>query len=324
MSKKVLILVMVLVCVCGGAGVFFLLQQKKQTESLPNAQAQSTEEETVEDTVTYNGETYVYRKNLRTILFLGVDKEADSVVGETVGRNGQADCILLLIMDEETKETTILQISRDSMTDVDIYGITGSYLATEHEQLALQYAFGESDTKSCWLMKQAVSELLYGIPVNSTMALSVDGIGELTTAMGGVTLTVPEDYTSIDPSFVQGTTISLQGDLAEKYVRYRDINVMGSNNGRMERQNQFIQAMFRQMQGIDAASYTSLLNTADPYLTTDLSAEELKNLKNYTIREEMETVPGTAAPGEEHEEFTVDDQQLYELILKLFYEKQEQ
>lgn len=323
MSKKVLLLVMVLVCVCAGVGVFFLLQQKKETEHLPSAQTQEEGEETLADTVTYNGETYCYRSELRNILFLGVDKEADSVVGETVGRNGQADCILLLIMDQETKETTILQISRDSMTDIDIYGITGSYLTTVYEQLALQYAFGENETKSCWLMKQTVSELLYGIPIHSTMALSVDGIGELTTAMGGVNLTVPEDYTSIDPSFVQGTTINLQGDLAEKYVRYRDIAVTGSNNGRMERQNQFIQAMFHQMQGIDSVSYNHLLDAADPYLTTDLSAEELKNLKNYTILEEMETVPGTAAPGEEHEEFTVDDQQLYELILDLFYEKQE-
>ena len=49
----------------------------------------------------------------------------------------------------------------------------------------------------------------------------------------------------------------------------------------------------------------------------------MKNLKNYTIHQEIETVPGTAAPGEEHEEFTVDDQALYELILELFYIKQD-
>ena len=145
--------------------------------------------------------TYEYNRNLRNVLFLGVDKEADSVVGETVGRNGQADCILLMIMNQETKETTLLQISRDSMTDVEIYGITGSHLATEHAQIALQYAFGESDSRSNWLTKNAVSHLLYEIPISSVMALTVDGIGEVTSAMGGVTLTVPRDYTSVDPSF---------------------------------------------------------------------------------------------------------------------------
>lgn len=321
MSKKILIILMCILCIGAGVSVFLLLQNKKDTEELPQASAQSGADEGMQNTVTYQGETYEYNTNLKNVLFLGVDKEADSVVGETVGRNGQADCILLMIMDQEAKETTLLQISRDSMTDVDIYGITGSYLATEHVQIALQYAYGESDSRSNWLMKNAVSHLLYEIPISSVIALTVDGIGEVTSAMGGVTLTVPKDYTSVDPSFAEGATLTLQGDLAERYVRYRDITVTGSNNDRMERQNQFIQAMFQQMQNINAAAYESILSSADPYLTTDMSAEELHHLKDYTIHQEIETVPGTAAPGEEHEEFTVDDQALYELILKLFYKK---
>lgn len=309
---------MLLVCVTAGAGVFWMLQQQKESSSLPTASALEDSSENM-DTVVYNGITYTYNDRLNNVLFLGIDKEADSVEGETVGRNGQADCILLMIMDPDTRETKLLQISRDTMTDIDIYGITGSYLTTEHRQLALQYAFGESDARSCWLMKQAVSELLYSVPVSSAIALSVDGIGEITEAMGGVELTVPKDYTSVDPSFAQGAVLNLQGDMAEKYVRYRDITVTGSNNDRMERQDQFIQAMVKQMQKLSGTEFQRILDTADPYLTTDLSAGEFQDFRSYTISEEIERVPGTAAPGPEHEEFTVDDQQLYELILELFY-----
>lgn len=318
MSRRVLAGLMILVCILAGVGVFLFFQQKKEFEQLPSAVV-SEEETAASDTVTYHGQTYVYNSDLTNVLFLGVDKEAGSVVGETVGRNGQADCILLLIMNRVTRETKLLQISRDSMTDIDIYGITGSYLTTERHQLALQYAFGESDARSCWLMKQAVSKLLYSVPIRSTMALSVDGIGKITEAMGGVTLTVPEDYTSVDPSFVQGVTLNLQGELAEKYVRYRDVTVTGSNNDRIERQNQFLQALFRQLQTVDTDTFQQILDTADPYLTTDLSVEELQNLREYTMSEEIAEVPGAAAPGPEHEEFTVDEQQLYELILELFY-----
>lgn len=318
MSRRVLAGLMILACILAGVGVFLFLQQKKEFGQLPSAVV-SEEETAASDTVTYHGQTYVYNSDLANVLFLGVDKEADSVVGETVGRNGQADCILLLIMNQVTRETKLLQISRDSMTDIDIYGITGSYLTTERHQLALQYAFGESDARSCWLMKQAVSKLLYSVPIRSTMALAVDGIGKITEAMGGVILTVPEDYTSVDPSFVQGVTLNLQGELAEKYVRYRDVTVTGSNNDRIERQNQFLQALFRQLQTVDADTFQQILDTADPYLTTDLSVEELQNLREYTMSEEIAEVPGTAAPGPEHEEFTVDEQQLYELILELFY-----
>lgn len=322
MNKKFLAALIALVLVVTGGTVIFLFQQKDRISKLPVAnqsQSGNVPDDGSQGDIVHDGVAYIYNKKLKNVLFLGVDKAAGSVVGEHVGRNGQADCILLLIMNEETKETTLLQISRDSMADIEIYGVGGDRLATEHQQIALQYAFGESEAKSCWLMKNAVSKLLYDIPISSTMALSVDGIGALTTAMGGVELTVPEDYTSVDPSFVQGTVVNLQGSLAERYVRYRDITVMGSNNGRMERQNQFIQAMFQQMKGVDTASFNTLLESADPYLTTDLSAEELRSLKNFRIKEEMEKVPGTAAPGPEHEEFTVDEQQLYELILKLFY-----
>lgn len=318
MSRRVLAGLMILVCILAGVGVFLFFQQKKESEQLPSAVV-SEEETAASDTVTYHGQTYVYNSDLTNVLFLGVDKEADSVAGETVGRNGQADCILLLIMNRATRETKLLQISRDSMTDIDIYGITGSYLTTERHQLALQYAFGESDARSCWLMKEAVSKLLYSVPIRSTMALSVDGIGKITEAMGGVTLTVPEDYTSVDPSFVQGVTLNLQGELAEKYVRYRDVTVTGSNNDRIERQNQFLQALFRQLQMVDADTFQQILDTADPYLTTDLSVEELQNLREYTMSEEIAEVPGAAAPGPEHEEFTVDEQRLYELVLELFY-----
>ena len=84
----------------------------------------------------------------------------------------------------------------------------------------------------------------------------MDGIADITNLMGGVTLTVPEDYTDIDPAFKAGETIVLAGEQAEKYVRYRDVNVSGSNTQRMERQAQFMEALARQMQGNDTGELT--------------------------------------------------------------------
>ena len=103
MSKKVLLVVMLVLCIAAGAGVFLLLQNKSRTEEMPQAGTQAESGTEMENTVTYQGETYEYNRNLRNVLFLGVDKEADSVVGETVGRNGQADCILLMIMNQGNK-----------------------------------------------------------------------------------------------------------------------------------------------------------------------------------------------------------------------------
>lgn len=40
------------------------------------------------------------------------------------------------------------------MTAVDIYDMSGDFVGTEEMQLALQYAYGDGEKRSCWLMKK--------------------------------------------------------------------------------------------------------------------------------------------------------------------------
>ena len=98
-------------------------------------------------------------------------------------------------------------------------------------------------------------------------------------------MTVPEDYTAIDPVFVQGSTITLNGELTEKYIRSRDTSVLGSNEQRMERQTQFVQALL----------------------------EKVKSTED----------GGEVQAGEEHDEFHVDDASLQEMIINIFYKEVE-
>ena len=93
--------------------------------------------------ITYNGKKYKYNSDLRTMLFMGVDKNEVVTVKENTGRSGQSDCLVLLVLDTDKKTTTLLEISRDSMADVKIYGIDGDYMATETAQIATQYAYGD-------------------------------------------------------------------------------------------------------------------------------------------------------------------------------------
>ena len=108
------------------------------------------------------------------------------------------------------------------MADVKIYGIDGDYMATETAQIATQYAYGDGEKRSCQLTREAVSNLLYDIPIHDYLSLNMSGIVPIVDQIGGVTMTVPEDYTAIDPVFVQGSTITLNGELTEKYIRSRD------------------------------------------------------------------------------------------------------
>ena len=128
----------------------------------------------------------------------------------------------------------------------------------------------------------------------------------------------------IDPSFEKGATVLLKGELAEKYVRYRDTSVTGSNNDRMERQRQVVEAAAVQIPERlkeDKNLYNKLLSDAKSYMVTDLSTGEVDKLATYDSAPNIERVPGEVVAGEKHDEFHVDDEKLYDLLVKLFYKK---
>lgn len=295
--------------------------QDKQTEEIPDVEQ---EEEAGFETITYKGERYKYNTDLKTILFMGVDKTEKVKEQEYAGRGGQSDVLMLFVLDTNKQQTQILQISRDSMAQVDVYDMYGEYLTTDTMQIATQYAYGDGAKKSCLLTKETVSELLYGIPIQSYISLNIDGIAVISEAMGGIRITVPEDYTWIDPSFEKGAEVVLKGAQAEAYVRSRDTSVTGSNNNRMERQNQVVEAVAVQLPERakeDPNLYMKLFSSAEQYMVSDLSTSELEKLSTYESHLEIEQVPGEVKAGDLHDEFYVNDEELYDLLIKLFYKK---
>lgn len=264
------------------------------------------------------GDEYEYNYNLDNILFIGVDKE-DAFSEHEEGWAGQADCLILLSMDKDRQETTLLEISRDSMTDVNVYSASGDRMGTERMQIAAQYAYGDGKKRSCQLTVQAVSNLLYEIPIRSYIAVNIEGIGRITELMGGVKITVPKDYTHIRPEFKQGAVLTLDGEQAESYVRYRDTDKTGSNSERMERQTQVLEALAKQLQGRDVAWYQKLWTGAEEDIVSNISVDEMERLAKYTVSEEILQVPGTVQKGEKHDEFIVDGQKLKEIMINLFY-----
>ena len=88
-------------------------------------------------------------------------------------------------------------------------------------------------------MVDAVSKLFYGIPINGYVAFNMETISQLNDAVGGVTVTVPEGE-NISDKLKSGETVTLNGDDAVSFVRYRDTSVEGSNNLRIARQKQYL------------------------------------------------------------------------------------
>lgn len=315
-----LLIVLIILAIAGIGIVLWLQHEKKETEISEDVEDEGTNQGYIE----YNGEKYAYNANLKTMLFLGIDKDEVATVRDVTGHSGQSDCIILMIMDQEKKTIQLLEISRDSMTDVDIYGMNGDYLDTQLAQIATQYAYGTGDKDSCRLSVDAVTKLLYDIRINDYLALNMAGIAPIVDAVGGVKITIPQDYTEIDPAFTEGTEITLNGEQAERYIRYRDTSQHGSNNGRMERQTQFIQALFAMVGESEDAGLSmlrSFWSAGEDYMTTNVSLKTLEKLTSYTMEQEIIKVPGEVRIGEVHDEFYVDEDALKEIIINTFYNK---
>ena len=282
----------------------------------------AADDEALDRIIYVDGTEYHKKENITTILFMGVDDSEDTEHHETIGARGRADTIILFILNDDEKTAQMLAISRDTQTEVDVYNAKGDYVYSGVMHLTLQYSFGESRKKSCWLMKRTVSELLYGLPIDGTMSMTMDGIEKIVDDLGGLKATLPEDYTEIDEKYVKGAEVVFDGERALRFVRYRNIETTGSNDDRMNRQTWFIQTLFGEIKKAPDRGnlLKSLLDEASDYIETDLSAEQIKALGSYSLDEKTLTLPGSTREGLTHDEFIVDEEALQRLLIGIFYD----
>ena len=286
------------------------------------------------ETITYKGETYLYNENVTAVLCMGIDREDIEGNVSTIGQSGQADMLMLAILDTENGNVNLWNISRDSMTDVDIYNVDGDYIRTESLQACLAYAYGDGQKTSCENTVRAVSRLLYGMPIQSYAAIDLDAIRPLNDAVGGVEVMIHEEDI-LPPRFKPGSTVLLQGDDEEAYVRSRRTEQpdepIDTKNNRMARQRQYMMNFIQkalQMTKEDLTTPVKLFNIAmeDDHMITNLNMQKVAYLTtvfskvNFT-EESFQTVPGEVVAGEEYAEYHVDDEALYQMILDTFYVK---
>ena len=282
MSKRRNIIIGIIILIAFLTGVMLYISRDQQHTQL-DMQEEDNENSNI---ITHNGKKYRLNPDVKAVLFLGIDRSEKTSVASVPGYGGQSDTILVLALNNKNKKAKILEISRDTMTDIKIYDESGTFLAKEKAQIALQYAYGNSTKKSSQYTKNTVSNFLYGLSIHSYITLDIDGVSKLVDAIGGVKIKVPADYTEIDPAFTADAELTLNGEQAESYIRYRNTDVSGSNDARMERQNQFMAALIEQLKGMDAdQGYEVFQNTAGDYLDTDMSAVEIKKLAEYTFAE---------------------------------------
>ena len=285
-----------------------------------------------EGQILVNGEIYEYNKDILTFLCMGVDSRSGIGKEKTPGKAGQADALLIVVVNPRKEDINVIAINRDTMTDIEIYDTAGMYLEEEKAQITLQYAYGDGREKSCRLMEAAVSELFYGIPIHGYGALDMQSIATLNDAVGGVEVTVLEDMTKFKWDWTKGAQVHLKGEEALLYVQRRDTAYLGTNLGRVERQKQYLTAYvakLKQKIKEDVTFPVTLLGQIQKHMVTSLTVQEITYLADTLLgydfsMENIISIPGESKMGEKHEEFYIDDAALKQIVTHVFYDKVEQ
>ncbi len=287
-----------------------------------------------DNAIVYQGKTYHFNPNITSILFIGCDNKKP--VGDTnivYGKSGQADTLMLLTCDTETGKTVVTAIPRDTMTEIDIYSKSGSFLVSQTEQICLAYAYGDGKHTSCENTIKAVSKLLRGMPINSYLAIDKSSMEEIQRKLGSVTVT-PNETLSISIGggnkiyFTKGKTTTIQSQYVSRYLSVRSHNP-DSSYLRMERQLDYLKAVSKkivQKTKQDITYPLSLYTAFQKKATTNLTADKItfltttvfKNRNNIDIG--FKQVIGTQILGEDgFAEFYADKDYMMELVLELFY-----
>ncbi len=307
---------------------------KEPVTARPALQSETvlTEEENEqwqEGWVKYQDTIYAYNEEILTFLIMGIDKQDDVKEVEEGTDGGQADALFLIVLNPKDKSIKIVGINRNTMTDIDIYDDAGKYTSTVKAQLAIQHGFGNGMEESCEYQKKAVQNLFYQLPIHGYAAVNMSAIATVNDAVGGVDVTVPEDMAGFNENFVEGRRLHLLGEDAFWYVKYRNTDIFGSADMRLDRQKQYLSGFIdvaKQAVQKDTSVVIDLYQAVKPQMVTDISLDEAAYLApilaGYSYEEDdFYTLPGETVMGEAYEEFYPDEDAVFEMILDVFYEK---
>lgn len=327
MKKKILIFLLVLLLAGFGIYSYGKYQQKIETQQADAQWNQEREQAVLTDE---QGKTYRRNTYVKAILLMGVDRPGNMHEPRTHGQGGQSDGIFLAAYDTVRGSIDLLMIPRDTMTEITLTDLQGNNLGQSVQHLTLAYAYGDGTEESCEFMSEAVSNLLGGLEIDGYMAVSLSALPVINDAVGGVTVTIDDPLlVQRDPEFVMGETITLHGDQAEKYLRYRDIQTAQSALDRMGRHRQYIESFaqaFKEKSSQEEGLAVRLLDELQPYMLTNLTKDQylqmaaafIQNSQDLTD-EDILVLPGEAVEGNIYDEYYPNEDEIQTMIRNLFY-----
>jgi len=279
-----------------------------------------------ETTVEFNGQEYVLKENVESFLVMGLDKNSEAVTQDSYNNNQSADFLMLFVFDNDSKKFSAIQINRDTMTEVNILGVNGNKVSSATKQIALAHTYGNGKEISCRNTMDAVTKLLLDSKVNHYISVTMDSVPVFNDLVGGVEVTVLDDFTGVDDTLIKGQKVTLTGEQALRYVQSRRGLEQDDNISRMERQKQYIAALYdktiERAQEDESFIVNSSVKMKD-YIVSDRSINQLQELARKFTEYEfvgVRNIEGESKIGEQYMEFYADIDSLTEIVIDNFYQ----
>ena len=303
-------------------GFIFLKQWEREKGTF-------AEHEFDDSSVEYGGSQYKLKDNVETFLVIGLDKLKEEATYDSYNNDRQADFLMLFIFDNDVGKCSVIHINRDTMAEMNVLGVAGGKIDVVTKQIALSHTYGNGRDVSCRNTADAVSKLLCDIKVDHYISVTMDIVPEINDLLGGVEIEVLDDFSGIDDTLVKGKTITLNGKQAMNYVRSRYGLEDSSNNRRMERQQQYINAAYEQFKQCAANDEEFIVKASlrlSDYMISDRSVTQLQALAEKFNEYEFEGIralEGEMKKGEEFMEFYPNREALAKLVFEVFYMPEE-
>lgn len=233
--------------------------------------------------VVENGETSprvvedVSGKNILNILILGID--------QLNNEPARADSIIVMSLNEDTKEMALISIPRDSRVEIPGHGL-------DKINHAMAY---KGQIK---LMQQTVEQLL-GVPIHHYAYTNFTGFINIVDLLGGVKIDVQRRMIHEDvynPINLYPGLQSLNGEQALGYVRFRGDKEY--DFGRMKRQQEFLKVITAEVfETKNILVLSQLIEQAARHVRTDMSITQLINLRRILRNVDIEEMVSFTLQG---------------------------
>lgn len=326
--RIVLCLILVIVIVIASVLGFFALEVNKGDFT---GETIVTTDDVYDEILEYNGKSYKYNENIIALAFIGVDQDDLKTADET-DFVGAADADIVFAIDTETGKASVISVPRDTMVDIDIYDTNGKFTQTKNAQLCLAYSYGDGNKQSCINSVNAISRVLYNVPIQKYFVLDLTGIPVLNDAIGGVTL--ESQYDIEEYGIKKGETVTLIGEASTAYVRTRDMDNIEASLNRTERQIQYVKAYSQQLLPAvknDFGVISELYNSVKNYSMTDVELDNLTYIASillskgitsfdtYSLQGEMKASQDTVYADIVHAEFYPSEESIMDIVTSVFY-----